>query len=533
MSDDLADNDRPWMRFAGATRGYREEMEKTKADMEAAFEQVEEVDLLGAAYCDYLRRYPAYAATAALDGLRAAEYARLDRTGHVYLDYTGGSLYAESQLREHVALLGGQVFGNPHSNNPTSLAMTRLVERARAAVLEYFRADPAEYTVIFTPNASGALKHVGESYPFGPGGRFLIAFDNHNSVNGIREFARARGARVTYLPVAAPDMRLDLARVRAELAQTEPGQPSLFAFPAQSNFTGVQHPLALVKEAQDAGWDVLLDCAAFVPTNRLDLSAVKPDFAPLSFYKMFGYPTGVGALLVRRAKLRRMRRPWFAGGTITIASVQGEGWHTLIDGEAAFEDGTVNYLALPAVEIGLRHLEAAGLDAIHERVALLTGWLLEEMAALRHSNGARLIRVFGPLTTEARGATIAFNFFDPQGVALDFRRTEALAGAEQISLRSGCFCNPGAGEIAHDIRPEQMARCFAGEHAYSFPEFYALMQSEGKSPSTLRISLGIASNFADAWRFLRFAASLRDRSAAEINALPVSDPHPATLRDVA
>jgi selenocysteine lyase/cysteine desulfurase len=485
------------------------------------------------AYEDFLRRYPAYAATAALDDLRTADYARLDRTGHVYLDYTGGSLYAESQLRLHHELLSGQVFGNPHSNNPTSLAMTHLVEQARASVLAFFNADPAEYAVVFTPNASGALKHVGECYPFSPGGRFLITFDNHNSVNGIREFARARGARVTYVPVETPDMRLDPARVRAELANVAVGKPSLFAFPAQSNFTGVQHPLALVAEAQAAGWDVLLDCAAFVPTNRLDLSTVKPDFVPLSFYKMFGYPTGAGALIVRRSKLRRLRRPWFAGGTITVASVQGEGWHTLIDSEAAFEDGTVNYLSLPAVEIGLRHLETVGRDAVHDRVMCLTGWLLEEMAALRHSNGARMIRVFGPLTTEARGATIAFNFFDPDGVALDFRRTEALAGAERISLRSGCFCNPGAGEIAHDIRPEQMARCFAGEHAYSFAEFYALMQSEGKSPSTLRISLGIASNFADAWRFVRFAAALRDRSADEINALPVSDPHPASVRDVA
>ncbi|MCB0146340.1 MAG: aminotransferase class V-fold PLP-dependent enzyme, partial [Caldilineaceae bacterium] len=104
--------------------------------------------------------------------------------------------------------------------------------------------------------------------------------------------------------------------------------------------------------AHARGWDVLLDCAAFAPTNRLDLRQVQPDFVPLSFYKIFGYPTGVGALLARRSTLAKLRRPWFAGGTITIASVQGDGWHSLIPGEAGFEDGTVNYLNLPAVEIG-------------------------------------------------------------------------------------------------------------------------------------------------------------------------------------
>src|SRR5690242_18771204 len=79
--------------------------------------------------------------------LRALEYARLDRSGEVYLDYTGGGLYAESQLREHLDLLGGAVFGNPHSSNPTSSRSTELVERARSSILAYFRADPEEYAV--------------------------------------------------------------------------------------------------------------------------------------------------------------------------------------------------------------------------------------------------------------------------------------------------------------------------------------------------------------------------------------------------
>ena len=59
--------------------------------------------------------HPAYADTGVLDELRATEYARLDECGEVYLDYTGDGLYAESQLREHLALPSRNVFGNPHS----------------------------------------------------------------------------------------------------------------------------------------------------------------------------------------------------------------------------------------------------------------------------------------------------------------------------------------------------------------------------------------------------------------------------------
>ena len=149
-----------------------------------------------AACAAFLAAHPAYASTAALDDLRASEYARLDATGQIYLDYTGGGLYAERQLREHLDLLSHNVFGNPHSHNPTSQAMTCLVDQARAYVLEFFNAPPGEYIAIFTQNASAALKLVGEAYPFGLGDHYLLTFDNHNSVNGIREFARQRGARI-------------------------------------------------------------------------------------------------------------------------------------------------------------------------------------------------------------------------------------------------------------------------------------------------------------------------------------------------
>ncbi|HEY3288552.1 MAG TPA: aminotransferase class V-fold PLP-dependent enzyme, partial [Anaerolineae bacterium] len=185
-------------------------------------------------------------------------------------------------------LLLNDVFGNPHSTNPTSLATTSLVDNARAKVVSYFNASPDEYVSIFTQNASGALKLVGESYPFGPGDQYCLTFDNHNSVNGIREFARARGASVTYAPVIPPDMYIDEARLDALLVQVSTNQHALFAYPAQSNFSGVRHSLEWIARAKVRGWDVLLDAAAFVPTNRLDLSVWHPDFVALSFYKMFG-----------------------------------------------------------------------------------------------------------------------------------------------------------------------------------------------------------------------------------------------------
>jgi molybdenum cofactor sulfurtransferase len=471
------------------------------------------------AYDRFLDRYPGYAETAALDQLRSAEYSRLDEQGHVYLDYTGGSLYAESQLQQHLALLRSGVFGNPHSTNPTSTAMTGHVERTRQAVLDYFGTSAAEYILAFTLNASGGLKLIAESFPFAPGSRLLLTFDNHNSVNGIREFARAKGALVAYAPLVAPSLRLDRNRLDALLDQADPTRENLFAYPAQSNFSGVKHPFDLVERAQDKGWRVLLDAAAYAPTNRLELKAVHPDFVTVSFYKMFGYPTGVGALLIRRSTFAELKRPWFAGGTVNFASVQGQA-HVLARSEAAFEDGTLNYLSIPAVAIGLRHLQTLGMDRITERVRCLTGWVLGELIALRHSNGRPMVRIYGPTTTEARGGTVTMNLYDADGHLLDYRRVEELAGKDGISLRSGCFCNPGVGEIAEGLTEDDMRSAYELGDEVNLASFMRLMQERGhKSAGALRASIGLVSNFADVWRFLQFVAGFRDQTRLAIGSV--------------
>ena len=88
---------------------------------------------------------------------------------------------------------GDVFFGNPHSGNPALVTTTRLVDSARDYILEYFNASPDEYVAIFTANATAAIKLVGEAYPFQSGDRYLLTFDNHNSINGIREFAHMKG----------------------------------------------------------------------------------------------------------------------------------------------------------------------------------------------------------------------------------------------------------------------------------------------------------------------------------------------------
>ena len=173
------------------------------------------------------------------ENLVEREYSRLIKTNQIYLDYTGGNLYAESQIRKHHELLETSVFGNPHSTNPTSQLATKLVEESREKVLDFFNARE-DYYCVFTPNASGALKIVGECYPFDNNSQLLLLADNHNSVNGIREYAANKGAKFEYCPIQFEDLCINDVALTVKLKKHKSASQKLFAYPAQSNVSGGQ-----------------------------------------------------------------------------------------------------------------------------------------------------------------------------------------------------------------------------------------------------------------------------------------------------
>lgn len=112
-----------------------------------------------------------------------------------------------------------------------------------------------------------------------------------------------------------------------------------------------------------------------------------------------------------------------------------------------------------------------------------------------------------------RGGIVTMNFYDPAGHLLDYRRVEELATQHGISLRTGCFCNPGAGEAAEGITQEDIEAALASRPDLTLPAFLEIITARGgKSAGAMRVSFGIASNFDDARRFAEFAATLRDQT---------------------
>lgn len=454
------------------------------------------------------------------ESLRKKEFSRLDHLGQTYLDFTGGNLHPKSLLEDHYTLLQSTILGNPHSTNPSSQMATKLVEEARAKIISFFNAE--DYYCVFTSNASGALKIVGECYPFEDNGHFLLLADNHNSVNGIREYCQSKGGNFTYSPIHQSDLRIDEERLLENLDSFGEKKNKLFGFPAQSNVSGVKHDWKWVEIAKKKGWDVLLDAAAFVPTCKLDLKQVQPDFVSVSFYKIFGFPTGIGCLLVKKDSFPKLKKHWFAGGTVDYVSVK-ESNHLLIANHERFENGTLNYLDIPAVKLGLDFIESIGIETIRKRVVELTDLFLKEIGKITHDNGIPVARIFGPLNTEKRGGTVILNFQDFDGKSFPFDWIENQANKHLISIRSGCFCNPGIDEINHCVSNEEMTQYFTSRKEKEFDSstnyLKYMSQQIGRMRGATRVSFGIATTTKDIETFVDFVSKLKNKSIQIVDEL--------------
>jgi molybdenum cofactor sulfurtransferase len=225
------------------------------------------------------------------------------------------------------------------------------------------------------------------------------------------------------------------------------------------------------RSTQRHRWLVVLDAAAFAPTHPLNLTQVKPDFVPLSFYKMVGLPTGVGALLMRRDAAAALHVVYFGGGSVLDATAEGA-WRMLMPLPEGLETGTMPFLDIIQLKHGFGLLNgqlggmkvggygvgavgglqvvgacraraaggaAAGClvsfgssltccpnpQAISAHVEALREWTWEQLSALRHANGAPLLRIFGAHGRGGHAQSCLFQF-------LVLRANGSAHGAPQV-----------------------------------------------------------------------------------------------------
>ena len=167
-------------------------------------------------------------------------------------------------------------------------------------------------------------------------------------------------------------------------------------------------------------------------------------------------------------------------------------------GGEGFEDGTPNFLAMPAVCDGLNWLQVVGMENIQNHVDALTGDFLQCASLL----GDRMV-IYGPCSTVDRGGTIAFNL-RRGGQVLPFEEVEAAASDHGTALRGGCFCNPRAAEVGAGIPAARALECF--RHEFSVPQFRTCL---GDRPvGAVRASIGTATTRGDISALFKFICSV-------------------------
>lgn len=270
--------------------------------------------------------------------------------GVTYLDHAGAALYSSKQLQDHMEDLTSNLYSNPHSGSPSSHRTTSSIDATRELVLKHFNTDSNHFDVVFTSSCTAALSLLSRAFPWQgvtldetkKMSLFYYLDDNHTSVVGMREVAGRNGAKT--LCVSSSDLKINTnephppgGEMNGKLSVPRPPEPHppfssgpyhLFAYPAQSNFSGHKYPLTWCRdipsrqlflpgcESYSGEWTVLLDAASHVSTSPLDLTSHRPHFLTLSFYKMFGFPTGLGALLVRKDCGNLLNKLYYGGGTV-------------------------------------------------------------------------------------------------------------------------------------------------------------------------------------------------------------------------
>ncbi|XP_059284298.1 molybdenum cofactor sulfurase isoform X1 [Lycium ferocissimum] len=463
-----------------------------------------------------------------IDEIRATEFKRLNDT--VYLDHAGATLYSESQMEAVFKDLNTTVFGNPHSQSSCSLASEDIVGRARQQVLNFFNASPREYSCIFTSGATAALKLVGETFPWSSTSSFMYSMENHNSVLGIREYALSKGAAAFAVDIEegthrseseSPKSNLKLTQHhvqrRSEGGVLKEGMTgnayNLFAFPSECNFSGRKFDPYLVNIIKEEGserilassqycrgcWLVLIDAAKGCATDPPDLSKFKADFVVFSFYKLFGYPTGLGALIVRNDAAKLMKKTYFSGGTVAAAIADVDFFKRREGVEEFFEDGTISFLSIAAIQHGFKIINMLTTSSISRHTASLAAYVRNKLLALRHENGEFVCTFYGLLSSEM-GPTISFNMKRPDGTWYGYREVEKLASLAGIQLRTGCFCNPGAcAKYLGLSHLDLLSNIEAGHVCWDDRDIL-----HGKPTGAVRVSFGYMSTFEDAMKFLNF-----------------------------
>jgi cysteine desulfurase/selenocysteine lyase len=298
---------------------------------------------------------------------------------------------------------------------------TEIYEGTRTKVAAFLGAA-SDSEVVFTKSATESINLVafGLAWSLKPGDEILITeMEHHANLVPWQQLALRTGATLKWFK-ELPDGRLDFDRSLV----TE--HTKIVAVTGQSNVTGVIPPLREIGElAHSVGALFLVDGAQLVPHHPVDVQEIGADFLAFSGHKMLG-PLGLGVLYGKYAALDALP-PFLTGGSM-IEVVRMEKT-TFLPPPAKFEPGVPPVAQAAGLGAAIDYLNGLGMANVAAHEKALTEHALAALGAI---DG---VRILGPLTTEDRGGTVAF---DVEGVhAHDVGQVLDELG---IAIRTGHHC---------------------------------------------------------------------------------------------
>ena len=471
------------------------------------------------------------------------------RASLVYLDSAGAAIPSQKMLAAIFADIAGAPLGNPHSSAEAQDA----VNDARLQVLEHFKLSSKQYDVVFTSGATAAVKMVGEIFPFGASSTFAYPLNAHTSLLGLRCYCEnALAYHPDKLFSGGADVSASLPFTTGDGSRSTDTCYSLLGTVGECNFSGAKVDLSsaaevlfaqgaspdrairagsiCIKQGSGGGADLvrwlwLLDASKLVQSSPLkvhDLEPHKrPHFIALSFYKMFGYPTGLGALLLRRDAADLLRKCYFGGGTVLAASATSD--FTVpraLHPHQWLEDGSCNFYAIAALKHGFAFVDRlGGIDSIQAHTTALTLHTLAEMQQLTHFNGATLCRIYSGsnFSGGAQGPMITFNVLREDSSVVGFGEVLESATRSNIVLRAGCLCNVGGCALALGTTAEESAAYFAVGRSCDSADHDVI---DGKPTGAVRVSFGPSNTLAHCAAFLSFLSSFLVQQRSSVPAPP-------------
>ena len=362
-----------------------------------------------------------------LDEKTRPDFPILARTinGHplVYLDSA-----ASSQKPRSVVEAMSQYYERSHANVHRSIhtlgeEATELYEAARDRVQRFIGAARRE-EIILTRGTTDGLSLVADALcrALAPGDQVLVTeMEHHSNLIPWQMAARRQGLRLAAVPVTGGGL-LDLDALDHLLDE----RTRVVAFAHVSNVLGTINPVTeIVRRARRVGAMTVVDGAQAAPHLPLDMSLLECDFYAFSPHKMLG-PTGIGVLYGRRERLEHLEPTRGGSEMIKEVWIDRAQWNDL---PWRFEPGTPAIAEAVGLTAAIEYLEKLGMERVAEHEQALARRALDGLAAIPS------VRVFGPPSSAARGAVVAFavDGLHPHDVA-------ALLDAEGIAVRAGHHC---------------------------------------------------------------------------------------------